>query len=73
MVKRGIISRREGVEIREGQTVGFGGAGNTLVLNLDCGCKIICSIYYLSNHVFYAHFYICVIAHNKKHFHSRNR
>ena len=47
MVKRGIISRREVVEIREGQTVGFGGAGNTLVLNLDCGCKIICSIYYL--------------------------
>lgn len=39
MVKRGIISRREVVEIREGQTVGFGGAGNTLVLNLDCGCK----------------------------------
>lgn len=60
MVKRGIISRREVVEIREGQTVGFGGAGNTLVLNLDCGCKIICSIYYLSNHVCFMHISIYV-------------
>ena len=56
-----ITSRREGVEIRKGHTVGFGGVGNTLVLNLDCGCNSICFINYLSNRVcvLFTFLYMC--------------
>lgn len=56
-----ITSRREGVGIRKGHTVGFEGVGKTLVLNLDCGCSSICFITYLSNRVcvLFTFLYMC--------------
>lgn len=45
----GMTSRREGLEIREGHTVGFWGAGNTLFLDSRGVCKDISFINYLSD------------------------
>lgn len=49
IVEIGIPSRREGLEIREGHTVGFCGAGSTLFLDPQGVCKGISFINYLSD------------------------